>query len=190
MVEILFLFGVSAWLLALVFEYLYTLPVFWSVVTALIAIPCVTAIDYQRSLRRQFLTGVEEDRAPVPPEVFRWKIIRPRWKKQIVFCLSLQPILWPLLFLSPARASLSWDSLLGWLTGFAAIVATSVLLSRLTLYFQVAQWFDQMTPRIAGWFWKMMYRYSDNMDYLPENKSAEAEESEKNVETKLTDPRG
>lgn len=181
MVEILFLFGISAWLLALVFEYLYTLPVFWSVVTALVAIPCLTAIDYQRTLRRQYLTGIEEDRAPVPPEVFRWKIVRPQMKKQIVRCLMLFPIVWPMMFLSPARASVAWDSLAGWVATATAIVSTALFLSRITLYFQIAQWFDQMTPRLAGWFWKLMYRYSDNMDYLPEKPTIEAEEMEANI---------
>jgi len=177
MFEIVFVLGLIAWMLDLLFEYLFPLPVFPTLVTALLTIPVLTWFDYSIALPRQFLTGVEKNRAPVPPEVFRWNLVRPRWKKQIIVCTLLLPVGWLPIFWFSARLDFSFSSLVGWFCGAIAIASTSILFSRLTLYFRVAQWFDEMTPRIAGWFWNLMYRLSDNHEYLPEKKEPEKEKS-------------
>ncbi len=175
--EILFIIGVLAWMMELLFEYLFPLPVFPTLLTALLSIPLLTWLDYQVALPGNFLDGVGHDRAPVPPEFFQWNLVRPRWRRQIILCAILMPVGWIPIFWFSARLDLSLSSLTGWFCGLLAIGSTSMLLSRLSLYFRVAQWFDEMTPRIAGWFWNLMYRISDNPEFLPEKSIPEKEKS-------------
>lgn len=177
MFEILFIIGVMAWLMELLLEYLFPLPVFPTLLTALLSIPALTYLDYHIALTRQYLTGVEQERSPVPPEVFRWNLVRPHWKKQILASALILPLGWLPIFWFPAQLEASFSSFIGWICGAIAIFSTSILFSRLTLYFRVAQWFDEMTPRIAGWFWNMMYRISGNHEYLPQKKEPEKEKA-------------
>ena len=159
----------------LLFEYLSELAVFPTLLTALLAIPALTYFQYHSQLAKQFLSGVSGERAPVPPEAFRWYVVQPKWKREMFWSLLALPVGWLPIFWFPARWEVSISSLTGWLCGAVAIHSSSILISRATLYFQVAQWFDKMTPRIAGMFWNAMYRISDNPEFLPDKKEPEEE---------------
>lgn len=173
--ELLFIVGMIVWMTELLFEFLSDLAVFPTLLTALLAIPALTYFQYSSELTKQFLSGVSGERAPIPPEAFRWSLVQPKWKREMLWSLLALPFGWLPTFWLPARGEFSLSSGIGWICGALAIYSSAILLSRMTLYFQVAQWFDKMTPRIAGWFWNVMYRLSDNPEFLPDKKEPEIE---------------
>jgi len=166
MVEILFVIGLLGWLAAMLFEYLYTLPSFGTVVTALLVPPIVAAVEYYRKKEAWHLQGIGTARSATPPERFYWP-----WRRDKLFfgAMSQWAIalpLWVLAFWFPVAGEQAGEALVGVTTTGMAAWLTGAGLGRLLLHFHASQWFDRMTPWIAGFCRRTLYRLSDNPEFL------------------------
>ena len=177
MMEILFLFGLMGLLLGHLWEYLGTLEAFPTILAAFAAVPLLTCTEYLTTLHRYELEGLNTSRAPVPPERFYWSMHRTRLGRTVLWSGPVSALAWWGAVEWPAKMSGSVVSLSGWLAGAAAIFCTSRFLASSVVYIRASQWFDKMSPWIIGFCRQMMYRLSENPDFLgPENPARKEKE--------------
>jgi len=166
MVEILFVIGLLGWLGGMLFEYLYTLPGFATLMTGFLLVPVVAAIDYA-SVREQIaLRGIGRAREATPPEKFYWPWTRARLLTGCIWYAPLAVAGWLTAFLRPIGVDGVWGLVLAIGAGLVAILSTGRWVSRCLLYFNACQWYDRMTPWFMGYFRRTMYRLSENPEFL------------------------
>ena len=177
MMEILFLFGALGWLLGSCWEYLGTLDAFPTILVAFAAVPLLSCADYLTTLHRFELEGLDAQRGPVPPERFYWTIHRGQLRRALVLSGPLTLAAWAAAVEWPAALVSTPASLIGWISGGLAILATSRFIAASVVYVRASQWFDKMAPWAVGYCRRMMYRLSENPDFLgPENPSRKEKE--------------
>jgi hypothetical protein len=171
MVEVLGIFGFVGWLILILYEWLSSLAVFPAVVTGTMLVPICTLRDYRRLVRRLHLQGISHRRAPVPPERFYWAINRQRLQRSMLWSGVVAVVAWANANLLPVSWSLDTDSVVGWLNAALAIVATSRFMSASLVFVKAAQWFDAMRPNVIGLIRILMYKISDNYEFLGQRKT-------------------
>jgi hypothetical protein len=166
MVEVIAIFGCFGLLLLVFFEWVSTLPCFYTVITALAAIPVLSLCDYFYLRQKWNLRGIHAKREPIPPERFYWIFQRPRLKRIILVCALFSFVIGAVAVFFPAPIDISLSAVLGWTNVLLGIAAGSRAISGTVLFFRASQWFDIMSPMIVGSFRKAMYQLSDNYEYL------------------------
>ena len=72
--------------------------------------------------------------------------------------------------LLPASLDVNLISVVGWLNSLVGILTLSRVVSATALFFNASQWFDSMSPTLVGLFRRLMYKLSDNYEYLGQKK--------------------
>ena len=170
MVEVLVIFGLLGWLFLTFLEWFSTLPVFPAVVTAAVICPILSVRDYLRLIRTWKLRGIYSNRDPIPPERFYWVAQRIRLQRSIILFTIPCALAWCNAALLPASLDVNLPSVVGWLNSFVGILTLSRVVSATALFFKASQWFDAMSPTLVGLFRRLMYKLSDNYEYLGQKK--------------------
>ena len=171
MVEVLGIFGFLSWLILVSYEWLSSQQVFPAIVTGTVLVPICALRDYRRLQHRFYLQGISGRRSPVPPERFYWEINRARLQSAMLWSSSVAIAGWSNASWLPASLSLDSDSIVGWMNAGLGIVAASRFLSATILFIKAAQWFDAMRPNVIGLFRMLMYKLSDNYEFLGQRKA-------------------
>jgi len=171
MVEVLSIFGFLGWLILVFYEWLSNLAVFPAIIAGTVLVPIYSLRDYRRLVRRFHLQGLSHRRPPVPPERFYWEINRRRLQRAMFWSGTVAIAGWANAELLPASWSLDTDSLVGWLNAGLGIFAISRFVSAALLFVKAAQWFDAMRPNIIGLIRILMYKISDNYEFLGQRKT-------------------
>lgn len=171
MVEVLGIFGFLSWLILVSYEWLSSLQVFPAIVSGTVLVPIFALRDYRRMQRRFCLQSVAGRRAPVPPERFYWEINRGRIQRAMLWSGTVAIAGWSNAGWLPASWSLDSDSIVGWMNAGVGIIAGSHFLSSTILFIKAAQWFDAMRPNVIGLIRMLMYKISDNYEFLGQRKT-------------------
>jgi hypothetical protein len=171
MVEVLGIFGFFSWLILVSYEWLSSLEVFPAIVSGTVLIPICALRDYRRLSRRYHLQGLASRREPVPPERFYWVINRRRLQLAMLWSGAVAIAGWSNAGWLPASWSLDSDSIVGWMNAGLGIFATGRFLSSTLLFIKAAQWFDAMRPNVIGLIRMLMYKLSDNYEFLGQRKA-------------------
>jgi hypothetical protein len=171
MVEVLGIFGFLSWLILVSYEWLSSLQVFPAIVTGAVVIPIWALRDYRRLQGRFHLQGLRNRRSPVPPERFYWDINRGRLQRAMLWSGTVAVAGWSNASWLPASSSIDGDSIVGWMNAALGIMAASRFLSASILFIKAAQWFDAMRPNVIGLIRMLMYKLSDNYEFLGQRKA-------------------
>jgi hypothetical protein len=71
----------------------------------------------------------------------------------------------------PASLAFDTESVVGWVNAVVGIAGSARFLSTSVLFVHAAQWFDSMSPSLIGFLRLLMYRLSDNYEYLGQRKT-------------------
>ena len=171
MVEVLGIFGFLGWLILVSYEWLSSLQVFPAIVSGSVLIPICALRDYRRLRGRFHLQGLSGRRAPVPPERFYWELNRDRLQCAMLWSGMVAVAGWSNASWLPASSSVDSDSIVGWMNAGVGIIAASRFLSATILFIKAAQWFDAMRPNVIGLIRMLMYKLSDNYEFLGQRKA-------------------
>jgi hypothetical protein len=171
MVEVLGIFGFLGWLILVSYEWLSSLQVFPAIVSGSVLIPICALRDYRRLRGRFHLQGLSSRRAPVPPEKFYWEINRGRLQCTMLWSGLVAIAGWTNASWLPASSSVDSDSIVGWINAGVGMLAAGRCLSATILFIKAAQWFDAMRPNVIGLFRMLMYKLSDNYEFLGQRKA-------------------
>ena len=171
MVEVLGIFGFFGWLILVSYEWLSSLQVFPAIVSGTVLIPICAFRDYRYLRGRFHLHGLSGRRSPVPPERFYWEINRSRLQRAMLWSGTVAIAGWSNAGWLPASWSLDSDSIVGWMNAGIGIIAASRFVSASILFIKAAQWFDAMRPNVIGLFRMLMYKLSDNYEFLGQRKT-------------------
>jgi hypothetical protein len=166
--EILFIIALAAWLFFSTMEFVLTLPFAPTLIAAMIFVPLLTVLRWRALVRTHRLSRLHPHTRPVPPERFYWPSQRRRIGKRLAVASLLSLLLWPVACLCPAGATADWSSLVGWVSGLFAILATAEMFAAGSLYLRASHWFDRHAPGFVGWARRALYRLSDNHEFLGE----------------------
>ena len=180
MLEILFIFGLLGWLVGGAWEYLAALAAFPTILTAMAAVPLMAAADYLTTVHRLELHGLDQARVPVPPERFYWLLHKSELQRMLLWSSLLAVFSWSVAIEWPADFSYEAASVVGWISGALAILATARFVAHGVIYVRASQWFDQMAPWAVGFCRRTMYRLSDNPDFL-DSADTKRREKEKTI---------
>jgi hypothetical protein len=168
MLELLFLIALIAWLLFSALEFVLSLPCAPTLVAAFVLVPLLAIIRYTSLVRAHHLGRVQPGRRPVPPERFFWPLARRRIGLRFAAVFASAFVLWLIALLWPASFEASFPSLVGWAAGLSAIIALGETLASGCLYIRASHWFDRYAPNFVGWTRRLLYRLSDNHEFLGE----------------------
>jgi hypothetical protein len=171
MVEVLGILGFLGWLFLVFCEWLSHLPVFAALVLAAFAVPILAVADFRKSFRKLQLPGLYTNREPIPPERFSWLLRRESLRRSIGWSLAMAIGGWYNAASLPASLSFDIGSVVGWLNAIVGIVGSARFFSAVILFVHAAQWFDSMSPSLIGFLRVLMYRLSDNYEYLGQRKT-------------------
>jgi len=167
--ELLFITALLAWLFFSALEFVLSLPCAPTLIAAFVLVAPLAAVRYAALARTHHLLGrVRPGSRPVPPERFFWPLSRRRIGLRLFVALACALVLWPIAVLWPASADLSASSLVGWTAGASAILALSETLAAGCLYIRASHWFDRYAPNFVGWTRRLLYRLSENHEFLGE----------------------
>jgi hypothetical protein len=178
MFEILFIFGAVGWLMGVTWEYFCSLAAFPTLLVGAVSLPLLCWADYLATLERFQLEGLDKERPPVPPERFYWNLRKRRMRRTIRRMACMSVVGWTLALEFPADLSFEAGSIVGWVSGVAAILASARLVAWSVIYVRASQWFNKMTPWAVGLCRRTMYRISDNPDFLGVRDLKEPEQEE------------
>lgn len=166
MLELAFFFAVLAWVVLLFFEWLSTLPAAATIFSLLVAVPVISVLRYDTLRRDWHLDFLSSCQPVLPPQRYNWWLYR----KRVLRSLCLLPLAGlPLFFVAiimPARWLLAPVSLAGWIAAIGAGFAFAEWFARAWLYLRSAQRMDCYAPNFVGWLRRLMYRMSDNPEFL------------------------
>ena len=168
MFELLFFIALVAWLFFSTFEFVLSLPCAPTLIAAFVLVPLLAIARYAALVRAHHLERVRPGSQPVPPERFFWPLARRRIGWRFIASFTSALALWPVAVLWPAGRELSVSSVAGWITGVLAILALGETLACGWLYIRASHWFDRHAPSLVGWMRRMLYRISDNHEFLGE----------------------
>lgn len=168
MLELLFLIALIAWLVFSALEFALSLPCAPTLIAASVLVPLLAIVRYGALLRVHHLGRVQPGRRPVPPERFFWPLARRKIGWRFSAALALALVSWPVAVLWPASLETTTVSLFGWISGFSAIAASGEAMASGYLYIRASHWFDRYAPNFVGWARRLLYRISDNHEFLGE----------------------
>lgn len=168
MLELLFLIALVAWLFFSALEFALSLPCAPTLVTAFVLVPFLSVLRYFALARSYLLGRVRPEMRPVPPERFFWPLARRQIGVRFAAALACALAFWPAALLWPARWDVALSSVAGWISGVLAIVALGEALAAGCLYVRASHWFDRCAPSFVGWGRRLLYRISDNHEFLGE----------------------
>jgi hypothetical protein len=168
MFELLFLVALLAWLFFSALEFAMSLPCAPTLIAACLLVPPSAVLRYAAMVRQHCLGRIHAGVQPVPPERFFWPLARRRIGRRAGLALSAALLLWPVAVFWPAGWEASPPSLLGWTAGALAIAALGEALASTCLYIRASHWFDRHAPNFVGWMRRLLYRMSDNHEFLGE----------------------
>lgn len=168
MVELLILFAIFGWLLITLFEFLYSLAAFPTIAAAVLIVPIGAVWGGGELLRRLGLEFLRTSRGFLPPERFFWPgqaslLWRLTWVSGVVALIS-----WPVAIAFPATFDFGFASVAGWVSGLIAVLATTAAVAGLWVFLKGSQRFDRLTPSLVGALRRLMFRLSDNYEFLGE----------------------
>lgn len=169
MFELLFLVALVAWLFFSALELILSLPCAPTLIAAFIVVPLLTAVRYTSMVRVHHLARVRPGSRPVPPEKFFWPLSRRKIGLRLAVASVCALVLWPVALIWPARGSMEIISVAGWISGLFAILALGEALASGCLYVRASHWFDRHAPNFVGWTRQLLYRLSDNHEFLGED---------------------
>ena len=168
MFEILFVIALVAWLFFSALEFVLTLCFAPTIIAAAILVPLASFLRWPALVRTHGLSRLHPRTQPVPPERFYWPGNRRRLGRRTGSALAAAVFSWPVACLWPAELSSEGPSLVGWLFGVLAILATAEAFAAGLLYLRASHWFDRHAPGFVGWARRALYRLSDNHEFLGE----------------------
>jgi hypothetical protein len=171
MVEVLGIFGFLGWLFLVFCEWLSHLPVFPALVVGAVAVPILAVADFRKNLRKLQLPGLYANRDPIPPERFSWLLHRGWLQRSMGWSLVMAAVGWWNAASLPASLSFDLESIVGWLNAVIGMVGSARFFGASILFVHAAQWFDSMSPSLIGFLRLLMYRLSDNYEYLGQRKT-------------------
>ncbi|MFM8789714.1 MAG: hypothetical protein ACKOEI_07670 [Chthoniobacterales bacterium] len=169
MFELLFLVALVAWLFFSALEFILSLPCAPTLIAAFVAVPLLAAIRYASMVRVHHLARVRPGLRPVPPEKFFWPLSRRKIGLRLAVASVCALVFWPMALIWPARGSTEIISVAGWISGLFAMLALSEALASGCLYVRASHWFDRHAPNFVGWTRRLLYRLSDNHEFLGED---------------------
>jgi hypothetical protein len=171
MVEVLGILGFLGWLFLVFCEWLSHLPVFAALVVGAIAVPILAVADFRKNLRKLQLPGLYANREPIPPERFSWLLRRGWLHRSIGWSFVMAVGGWYNAATLPASLAFDAGSVVGWINAIVGIAGSARFFSTSVLFLHAAQWFDSMSPSLIGFLRLLMYRLSDNYEYLGQRKT-------------------
>jgi hypothetical protein len=171
MVEVLGILGFLGWLFLVFCEWLSHLPVFAALAVGAIVVPILAVADFRKNLRKLQLPGLYANREPIPPERFSWLLRRGWLHRSIGWSFVMAVGGWYNAATLPASLSFDAESVVGWINAIVGIAASARFFSTSVLFLHAAQWFDSMSPSLIGFLRLLMYRLSDNYEYLGQRKT-------------------
>ena len=171
MVEVLGIFGFLGWLFLVFCEWLSHLPVFPALAVGAIVVPILAVADFRKIQRKLQLPGLYANREPIPPERFSWLLHRGWLHRSIGWSFVMAAGGWYNAATLPASLSLDPESALGWVNAVVGMIGSARFLTATVLFVHAAQWFDSMSPSLIGFLRLLMYRLSDNYEYLGQRKT-------------------
>lgn len=177
MIEILFLFGLLGWIMGMAWEYLSALPSFPTLIVATFAVPLLCWADYLATLQRLALERLGRAEEPIPPERFYWSLRKARVLAALPFLAAVSALAWAAALKSPANATATPGSVIGWVSGAIGMMALARLIAWSVIYVRASHWFNRMAPWAVGVCRNAMYRFSENPDFLGSKAPREEEET-------------
>jgi hypothetical protein len=171
MVEVLGILGFLGWLFLVFCEWLSHLPVFAALVVGAVAVPILALADFRKNFRKLQVPGLYANREPIPPERFSWLLRRGWLQRSIGWSFAMAAGGWYNAAALPASLSFDVESVVGWLNAIVGIAGSARFFSTTVLFVHAAQWFDSMSPSLIGFLRLLMYRLSDNYEYLGQRKT-------------------
>src|SRR5258706_4670874 len=147
------------------------LPVFAALVVGAIAAPILAVADFRKNLRKLQLPGLYANREPIPPERFSWLLRRGWLHRSIEWSFVMAVGGWYNAATLPASLSFDAESVVGWINAIVGIAGSARFFSTSVPFLYAAQWFDSMSPSLIGFLRLLMYRLSDNYEYLGHRKT-------------------
>lgn len=168
MFEILFIFGAIAWLVLTAIEWLSTLEAFPTIVVGIVGVPLLSVWAYGQLLAGLQLEVLQKHRKFLPPERFYWPgQARGLWRMALAMLVG-GVVAWSVAIWWPASASWGVGSIVGWVSGAAAVALSAGGMARLAIFLRGSQRFDPLTPIAVGALRRWMFRISDNYEFLGE----------------------
>jgi len=168
MLELLFFIAFVAWLFFSTLEFVLSLPCAPTLIAAFALVPLLAIARHAAVVRAHHLERLRSGSQPVPPERFFWPLARRRIGLRLGTAFVCALVSLPVALLWPAGSELSMTSLAGWISGALAIVSLGEALACGWLYIRASHWFDRHAPSFVGWARRMLYRISDNHEFLGE----------------------
>lgn len=168
MLELVFFIALVAWAFFSALEFLLSLPCAPTLIMAFVLVPLLAIVRHAVLVRAHRLERVQPGSQPVPPERFFWPLARRRIGLRFMIAFACALTFWPVAVLWPAGGEMSVSSLTGWITGVLAITSLGEALACGWLYIRASHWFDRHAPSFIGWMRRMLYRISDNHEFLGE----------------------
>jgi hypothetical protein len=168
MLELLFFIALVAWLFFSTLEFVLSLACAPTLIAAFVLVPLFAISRHVALARAHHLERVQPGSQPVPPERFFWPLARRRIGLRCGAAFAGALVFWPVAVLWPAGSEMNMRSLAGWISGILAIVSLGEALACGWLYIRASHWFDRHAPSFVGWARRMLYRISDNHEFLGE----------------------
>lgn len=166
MLEILFIFGLIGLGLGMAWEYLSSLAAFPILIAGMFAVPLLSWADYLATLQRLALERLGRAEEPIPPERFYWNLRKARVLAALPLLALIAGVAWTVAIRSPADASPTAGSIIGWVSGAIAMGSTARLIAWSVIYVRASHWFNRMAPWAVGLCRNALYRLSENPEFL------------------------
>jgi len=166
--ELLFLVAFVAWLAFSALEFALSLPCAPTLLAAFLFVPLLSVARYSALVRAHRLARAGGAARPVPPERFFWPLSRRQLGVRLGVASFCALASWPVAVGSPAGLETGLPSLAGWIAGALAILSSGEVVAAGCLYVRASHWFDRCAPNFVGWGRRLLYRISDNHEFLGE----------------------
>ncbi len=168
MLEILFLIGVFGMGLVMAAEFIAQLDALPTLLVGALFVPVLYRVFYSTALVRYGLERLpaRARRRPVPPERFFWDLRRARLRARALGLALLAGGAWTVALRSPAAWSADGSSVLGWVAGFLAIVATADAAACGLVFMRASEWLDGTGSRWASRCRRVLSRMSGDRELL------------------------
>lgn len=168
MLELLFLIGVFGMALGMGAEYVCQSDAFPMILAGMLLVPTLGRSLYAVTLRGYGLEGlrVRDRRRPVPPERFYWNLRRARLRARALGLALLAGGSWTATLRYPAALATDGRSVLGWLLGALAIVATADAAASGLVFVRAAEWLDGTGSRWSARCRRVLSRVSGDRELL------------------------
>lgn len=168
MVELLIIFAMFGWLLVTIAQFLSSLAAFPTICVAAVLVPAFGVIGANRLLRAMDLEFLLSRRAFLPPERFYWPRKAKLLWRAFLIATALAVVSWSCALFAPARPAVDLISILGWISGAAAVISSAAAAAVLWVFFRGSQRYDRLTPSLVGAARRFMFWLSDNYEFLGE----------------------